>query len=311
MNSNPMKHLFALLVICISTWGCASAPVLADAPQPGTLDIALTKGTVTVGEPLILKYRVFNPENQRVLVSIDNDLPRWLTIRMNDASGHPVRGALTGSEAAPPLRSYVITGVPVGPQGQHEDFLVLSPSFQPTQPGRYHLDLTAHLTYTWGMRNVQAGDSQSEQSYSLPLTVTARDPQRLRAVAEGLRQNVLGTNNRDQYRLANKALFAMRDPACLPVWRKLAADAKLDPWKAVDVMSQLQDVGSISACDILAEMQPIAPERWSQTGTAPFEVLQGMWRPATPEVKQHINQLLAEAGVPAVTEHTKLTGEVN
>jgi len=96
-----MKHLLALLAICITTLGYASAPVaLADAPQPGTLEIALTKSTITLGEPLILKYRVSNPEDQRVRVSIDNDLSRWLTIKMNDTAGHAVRGALTVSEAA-------------------------------------------------------------------------------------------------------------------------------------------------------------------------------------------------------------------
>jgi len=307
-----MKHLLALLAICITTLGYASAPVaLADAPQPGTLEIALTKSTITLGEPLILKYRVSNPEDQRVRVSIDNDLSRWLTIKMNDTAGHAVRGALTVSEAAPPSRYYVTSGVPVGPKDYHEGFLVLSPSFRPTQPGRYQLDLTAHLTYRWGRHEMAVANSESEQSYSLPLTVTARNPQRLRAVAESLRQTVLGTKDVDQYRLANKALFSMRDPACLPVWQALATDAKLDPWQAVDVMSQLQDVGSVSACNILAGMQSVAPERWSQTGTAPLDVLERMWRPATPEVKQHINQLLAEAGVPAVTEHTKLTGTVN
>lgn len=306
-----MKHLLVFLAICVTTWGCTQATALADAPQPGILELALTKSTITLGEPLILKYRVSNPENQRMHVNIDSDLSRWLTMRLNDASGHPVRRTQIDDAATQATYHPITDGVPVGPKSQHEGFLVLSQNFEPVQAGRYQLELSAHLAYAWGGRNVINGTSESEQNYSLPLMVTARDPQRLRAIAESLRQTVLGTKDVDQYRLANKALFSMRDPACLPVWRELATDAKIDPWKAVDVMDQLQDVGSVSACDILAEMQSVAPERWSQTGTAPFEVLQRMWRPATPEVKQHINQLLEEAGVPAVNEHTRLVGTMH
>ena len=309
-----MKHSLASLAICITTWGCASAPAIADTPQSGTLELTLTQSTVTVGEPLILKYRVSNPENQRIHVAIDNDVSKWLTIRLDDASGHPVKGTQTVSKATPVSRNLAADGVPVGPKGYHEGFLILSPSYQPTQPGRYQLDLSAHLVSTWGWHDMVSNTSENaeaQQDYSLPLTVTARDPERLGTIAERLRQTVLGTRNIDQYRLANKALFSMHDPACLPVWQALATDANLDPWKAVDVMEQLQEVGSVSACDILAAMQPIAPERWSRTGTAPFEVLQRIWRPATPEVKRHINQLLKEAGAPEITEHTRPVGTMH
>lgn len=309
-----MKYLLALLAICVTTWGSTSAPAVAGAPQPSTLELALAKNTVTMGEPLILKYRLSNPENQRVHAAIDDDVSKWLTIRLNDASGHPVKATQTVSKASPEPQGITTNGVPVAPNGYHEGFLVLSPNLQPTQPGQYRLDLSAHLVSTWGwhdMVSTTSENSETQQDFSLPLTVTARDPQRLRNVAESLSQTVLGTNNSDQYRLADKALFSMRDPACLPIWHALATSAKLDPWQALDVMSQLQAVGSVSACDILAEMQPIAPERWSQTGTAPFEVLQRIWRSATPEVKRHINQLMEEAGAPEITEHTRPVGTMH
>ena len=103
----------------------------------------------------------------------------------------------------------------------------------------------------------------------------------------------------------------MRDPDCLPVWRELATDPKLDAFRATEVINELEKVNSISACDVLAEMQPIAPERWSQTGTAPLNVLASMWLTSTPEFKQHINQLMVKAGQPPVTEHTKLVGSIN
>lgn len=309
-----MKYLLALLAICIATWGSTSAPAFADAPQPSTLQLALTKSTLTVGEPLILKYRLSNSEDQIIHAAIDDDVSKWLTVKLDDTSGHPVKGTQTVSKATSVSRNLSTDGVPVGPRGYHEGFLVLSPSFQPTQPGLYQLDLSAHFISTWAWHDMVSTTSENtatQQNFSLPLTVTARDPQRLRAVAESLSQTVLGTKNSDQYRMADKALFSMRDPACVPVWRALATDAKLDPWQAVDVMEQLEDVGSISACDILAEMQPIAPERWSQTGTAPFAVLQRIWRPATSEVKQHINQLLEAAGAPEITEHTRPVGSMH
>jgi len=302
-----MKHQFlTLLTICIAAWNYIPRPASADAPQPGSLQFAFTSNTVSLGEPLVLKYRITNSESRGVKVYMGKDERGWLSMSLKDASGHPMQ-AIPDPEA---IRSGIhSSGVTLDQNGYHVGYVVVSQKFQPTQIGQYRLNLTSHLTYLWA----DGSDERytEDQNYSLPVTVTARDPQRLHTVAEGLRWAVLNDKDVSQYRSAIKALLSMRGPECLSVWRELATDPNLDAFRAADVIHELANVQSVSASDILAAMQPIAPERWSQMGTAPLDVLQWMWHPATPAVKQHINQLLKEAGVPPVSEHTKLTGEAH
>lgn len=267
-----MKRRFlALLAICTIGWEGAPKPALADPPQPGILNIALTSNTVSLGEPLVLKYQIINPENQRVRIYTGKRDQEWLRMSLNDASGHP-------AEALPkptPRRGGIYTeGAILDRSGNHIGYVVVSRALQPIHPGQYRLNLSTHLTYSWE----DGSDERSieDQSYSLPVTVTARNPQRLRTVAEELKQAVLYEKGISEYQRAAEALFSMRDPICLPIWREMATDPSLDPWRAMDVVRQLENVGSIAAVDVLAEMEPIAPERWARTGESPFNTLQSI-----------------------------------
>lgn len=302
-----MKHpLLALAAIWVLVWSYIPKPALADAPQPGILSITLIENTVSLGEPLVLKYQIINVENKPINIYMGKRDQGWLRMSLNDASDHPAQ-ELPNSTSR---RASIYTeGATLDATSNHVGYVVVSQKFQPPHIGQYRLNLSTHLTYSW-----KDGTSErytEDQSFVLPVTVTARDPQRLHTVAEGLSQTVLHARDISQYQKAAEALFSMRDPDCLPVWRELATDPSLDPWRAMDVVRQLENVGSIAAVDVLAEMEPIAPERWARTGNSPVSTLQSMWSAASPEVKQHINERLQAAGIPAVTKHTRLTGEVN
>lgn len=285
-----MKYQFlVLMAICILAWGSTRLPAYADAPQPGTFQIAFTSNTITLGEPLILKYTVTNSEDKRVSVNIDDNGQEWLNMTLLDSSGHAVQAV---TEPLPPLRHRMFSGVALDPNGHRTGYLVVSQKFQPTQAGQYQLKLSVHLTYS-----ADNEQSVSNQNYSLPVTVTARNPQRLEAVAEGFREAVMSDKSISEYQSAIKALFSMRDPVCIHVWQELATDPTLDAFRATDVINELAKVKSVGASDILAEMQPVAPERWTRTGHDPLNALEDMRRNASPEIKQHINQLLVSAGV--------------
>jgi|GEM_PF-2096661 len=118
----------------------------------------------------------------------------------------------------------------------------------------------------------------------------------LHTVAESLRQTILHDPKVANYQFATKALFSMRSPDVLPVWRELATDPSFDAWKSMDVARELAQVSSISAADLLEKMQDIAPERWSQTGCSPLEALEKMKQNASPNIAQHVNQLLTRRG---------------
>lgn len=293
-----INKLLAIATIC-AMYTLHLLPAVASNPQLGVLQIAPASSSLSLGEPLILKYTVTNTDISTVAVNVSDDPQGWLTMTLTDASGRslpPVLDSLLVSR-------HPAAGVEIDPKSEYTGYIIVSQKFQPTQPGNYRLSLSAHLRYS-----SEEGQTRTNKNYSFPLTITEKDPQRLLATAEGLRQTVLKDKD---YRPAVKALFSMRDPSCLPVWQELATDPDLDAFRAVEVIKELSRISSLPAIDILAKMQPIAPERWLKTGTTPLNVIASLWPGATPAFKQYINQLLTKAGVSPVSEHTKVIGSFN
>ena len=275
---------------CMASCSFTSQPAAADAPRPPQLQFTLVQPTTGLGEPLIIKYQFTNLEQRRVNIFMGKDEDPWLNMKMSDATGHPVPDI---PDPKPTKGGIYTSGTAVDADGQTKGYIVVSRKFQPTMPGQYRLSLLTHLVDSWD--DTPGENTTDDQSFSLLITVTARNPQKLLAVAEGLRQTVIH-NNVGGDKLATKELFSMRDPVCLPVWRELALDPTLDPWRATDVMDALAKVGSTSAADLLVEMQSVAPERWTQTGYPPLDALESMKYDAAPNLKKHINQLLVDHG---------------
>ncbi len=287
-----MKHpILALMALCITSCNYAIKPTYADAPRPLLIEFTAAKPSVGLGEPIVVKYKFINTENRTVNVYMGKNKEPWLNMKLRDASGRSV-SALADSK--PPAGGISVDGTEVEPDGQEEGYVVVSRKFQPPIPGQYRLILSSHLTYTWD--DTSGEKTVDDQTFLLPITITARNTQHLHAIAESLRQTVLHDPKVASSQFATKALFSMRDPDVLPVWRELATDPGLDPWQALDVARELARVGSASAADLLAQMQSVVPERWSQTGYSPLNILEGM-KDANPELAQHIDQLLTSNGV--------------
>ena len=272
------------------------SPVSAASPQPGILQVSLANNTISLGEPLVLVYKVTNAENRKIGSNINDNPRRWLSMSLIDPLGHSISEV---AAAAPvPLHSGLalsqenVINANDSPTNFVTGSVIVNQTCQPTSPGQYCLRVSAHQLYYWN--EVPNEPVTVDQDFLLPVTVTAKDSQRLHTAAEKLRQAVLHDS---KYRGAVEALFSMRDPDCLPVWRELATDPNLDAFRATEAISELVKTGSVSASDLLAEMQPVAPERWSRTGLDPLNALEGMRRNAGPELTQHINHLLVAAGV--------------
>lgn len=279
---------FSLFCMAIGITCFASMPpsLLAAPPQPGLLQVAVVDKTVSLGEPIILKYKVTNVEDRKISSNISDEPEKWLSIKLTDSSGHSVE--VNSNSALRPRR----TGISIGENSSHIGLVVLSLPLQPTHPGQYVLKLLAHQLYFGDIAPIET--AAIDQDFSLPVTVIARDPERLHFAAEKLCKIVLHDN---EYQWAIKALFTMRDPECLSVWRELTTDPTLDAFRATDVINGLAGVGSLDATNLLSEMHPIVPERWARTGLDPLGALENIRRTASPDLKQHINQLLLAAGI--------------
>lgn len=289
------EYMTALLVGCIALCGYAPMRAAADTPRMGDLQIAVTTSNVTVGEPLILKYKITNPEANLLDVNVDSNVPKWLDMSLIDAAGRSVHFV---PDADRLMRH---GGVSVSPGSSYTGYFVVSQQLQPRHSGRYTLKVLVHLISSWP--NHTDENSVTDEAYYLPITVGSRNPQRLQATAESFRYSVLHDRDFGKRQAAIKALFSMRDPESLPVWRELALDPNLDAFDATEVIHQLAKVASVNASDVLAEMDQVSPDRWSRTGTSPLVELEHMQGIANPELKLHINELLGESDASPDQKH--------
>ncbi len=292
-----MRQLIsAIVTMCAMARLLSPLPAFAASPQPGILQMTLASKTVSLGEPIILVYKVTNTENRKIGSNINDNPRRWLSISLIDQFGHSLTA--TPAAAQMPLHSGLAHSQEsvIDANGSSTNSvtgsIVVSRTLQPMYPGQYRIRLSAHQRYYWD--EAPGEPIAVDQDFLLPITVTAKDTQRLHAAAEKFRQAVLHDTN---YQLALKALFSMHASDSQSVWQELATDPSLDAFRATEVINELTQVNSISASNILAEMQPVAPERWLRTGLDPLNALEGMRRNAGPTLTQHINQLLVAAGV--------------
>ena len=281
---------FAFIAACILVCGGFTKPALGDAPLPGPIQATFASKSVTLGEPIVLNYKITNVENRGVLVSLTQDFRDWARMTLIDASGH----AVPAIAFPPPAKNeiYKDPTLSVAANDTGEGCIVVSRQFQPTYPGQYRLSVSAHLAYSW--EDLSGEKSADDQTLTVPLTILPRYPKKLIAVAQGLRQEAVQDKSVEKRQLAEQLLFTMRDPICLPVWRALATDPSLDGSRAVEVAGYLGKVETTNAADILAEMQSVKPERWSQVGQSPQGIMARMQVYAAPDVKQHLVQLLSE-----------------
>ena len=277
------------LAICLAVLSFSSTPLFADAPQPGVLSMALTHNVVSLGEPIVLKYKLTNAEGQRLSVNIDND-QKWLTMELVDA-----KGSIMQASDEPITRRRMESDIALDSGDYYTNYIVIKHKFQPAHSGLYYVLVSTHLFFSW--QEGLGEKSVNDQKFFLPLTVTAKNPKRLHEVAEALRQTASHASTIAEYQSAIKALFSMQDASCQPVWKELATDPTLDAYRAIEAAQQLADVNSADASDLLIEMQATAPERWAVTGTNPLDALEKMRKTANPDVREHINQLLVNAGV--------------
>ncbi len=271
-----MKHFLLVAISCILGMSVTPKLARADAPLSGPMQVAFVSPSVTLGEPLVLKYKITNVEDRGVTVYMGREERNWANMTLIDASGHPVLPV----SVPPPARNGIYTdGIGISANSLGEGSLVVSRQFQPTHPGQYRLKLSTHLVYSWDDESkVPTADDQTvdDKTFTIPLTILPRDRKKLLAVAQGLRQEAAQDKNVGNRQLALQMLFTMRDPVCLPVWRGLATNPSLDASQAVEVASYLGDVETTNAADILAAMRTIKPERWSQVGQSPQGIMARM-----------------------------------
>jgi len=252
--------LFGAAIAALSAFG-PNLPASAADSGAGPFSIQaslLTPARITLGEPILIRYKLINALPQNALTHLGIYGTDWYTLTMRDAQGTVV-----------PL---IPDPRPAHPQGAHSiksgffrggtsdiDYIPVTQRLAIQHPGRYMLTIHARLPYVMddtlaeGTPEALATSSELTQTQDItfPILVTPADPVRLRNTAEALRTASVEEKDGLLARAETDALFSMPEAQAAASWRALA----LKPSTSTDLAAaELAELHTATGADILAEM---------------------------------------------------------
>lgn len=269
------------------------------ASKPLALSVGLEgSSTVSLGEPVLLKYVVKNDNLQKASVfTADIKHNPLITERFTDAAGKtlmPSVNPIPPRYRANRMESW--DGLEIS--GNHavtwETVANAYVSFP--RPGRYTLRVHVENPYVigdidQGTHAVLSGD------YVFALTVVQANPALLHATTERLRQRVLTTTDVKAKATVVQALFSIPEAAASASWRTLIEDPRLDFSSLVQIAAALARIHTVKAADLLAEMvwDPAQP-REALLGFFPHQDLYEVYDTGDAALRKHIEELHRQHG---------------
>jgi len=289
-------------------------------PPAVRAEVSLDEGVLSLGEPIILRYTFIGTHAEGVSLYMGRDKKDWITLTLADAEGD-----LAPPVPDPRMRQGGIhsTGIGASAREHPTEYAVVNRLVRPTHPGDYQLSARVRMPYT--MRSQMEGVSPSQwgevfgtvlmREDTFPLTLTALDPARLRAVAERLVGEAVQEDAPARGKFALQALFAMPGEYVLPVWRSVTTSENprlLDQWGVIS--DELARVQTAHTADLLAEMHWNPPQavrgrlNIKSKGYPNLNLMamnnialkyNNMYFTADPPLKQHIEDLCRAHGTRA------------
>ncbi len=261
----------------------------------------------------MLSYRLLNTSEQVIDVHMGRDKKDWITMRLAGPSETAVQ-----LRPDPRLRQGGIysTGIRVSAESSASGFVAVSQQFFVSQAGYYKLLLDVFAPYEAEFQDESASQRSEGQSaertvltesYVFPLTVTAAQPDRLRAIAEALWEAAAQPDGARRM-MSLEALFSMPEEYASDSWRAAASDPRL-LYSRFFIADQLERLSTIKTADILTEMVLNTPSdivgkpQANGEGPAPtfsFSVhrqFHNMFFHADPLLKAHLAELYAKRGL--------------
>ena len=277
---------------------------------PLHLKVHLVSSSVMLGEPIVLRYRLGNTSEQVIAVHMGRDQKDWLTMSLE---GPSITAAAPWLDLRLRQGGIYSTGVRISPGSSATGCVVVSQRFLVSQAGDYQLSLDVSAPYeleSQRSRKPPAERTMLAESYAFPLTVTAAEPTRLRAIAEALWEAAVQGGSRERM-MSLEALFSMPEEYALGSWRATASDPRL-LHSRVFIADQLERLGTIAAADLLAEMVLNTPsavadgllvEGQAEADRLPFmfsfsvhRQFHNLYFHADPAVRAHLTKIYIEHG---------------
>lgn len=277
----------------------------SEASDPGPLDLTVSlagSSTVSLGEPVFLKYVINNSGGEKATVyTADANHKPLITERFTDATGKPLVASVN---PIPPRHSPHTmaswNGREVTGNAATTWKTVANDHVTFPRPGRYVLRVHVENGYVLGSMSdiVQGSHYVLSGDYVFPLTVVATNPAYLRATAEQLRRSVLPTLDVNARATLIQALFSMPEATASASWQTLVEEPKLDGSSLGQIGAALARIHTNRAADILAEMiwEPTQPSM-ALSEALPEKYLYEMYDTGDPALKKHIEDLHKQHGV--------------
>jgi hypothetical protein len=292
----------ALAVICIAL--SIGGSLAHGDNNPVTVEMSLASaGSITQGEPILLRYNVVNPNDLKAVVLTGVDQTEWYTLSLFDSNG---------KKAVPVTNTAVsYAGYSAGP-GQYveagktlEDYIVVTHQFPALRPGKYTLVVRVRLPYA--LMDSQANDSALEatknsgtvvtQDFMYHINIAPMNTARLINTAETLREMYVKQRSQsgagEQAKALLGALFSMPEAQASPSWAALANNTRMD---AETIAKELVYVHTATSADILAQMlrnRSLSPDETA----AVSQKLNEMYNTSDAKLKAHIGAIAASFGI--------------
>ncbi len=303
LPSAMIAALFALALVAL--------PASADdsAAEPFSIQASLlTPSKITLGEPILVRYKLTNASPQKVVTHLGIYGTDWYTLTMRDIHGDAVP-LIPDPRPAQPQGVYSSKSGFFREGVSDTDYILVTKRLAIQHPGQYTLIIHAKLPYVTGddldegTPEASAADSglTQTQDITIPILVTDADPIRLQATAENLRKASIDGQN-GQLALANMdALFSMPEAQAAASWQSLA----FTPSMFTDaVIGELAELHSTTGVDILAQML----DNPKLTRSSISVSINKLYNAGTPALRDHIKavanlhgfEMPAVAGTPFV-----------
>ena len=227
---------------------------------PVRIKVSLAENILSLGEPIVLRYEFVGTQAEVVELYMGRDKKEWLSLTLVDAEG---KQALPIPDPRMKQGGIYSTGIGASATSHAVEYVVATRMMRPTHPGDYRLTALARLPYAMKSQSEGTWSHLWEQTYGtvltredvLALTVTALNPNRLRAVAEQLAATAAQDNDRVRGTVALQALFSMPGEYVFPIWQEVTRSENpnlLDRWGVIS--DELARVQSVETASVLSEM---------------------------------------------------------
>ena len=276
----------------------------------------LSSSQFSLGEPIVLRYRLTNVSHQDVTAYVGPDAPgpasingemRWLKIKITDTNGNEVP-ALPNPDVVQ-HSGLQFTGCRVQAGQSQQGYVVLSKSYVFSHPGYYSLVVVAQIPFDSGETPTENAPGQelpfeappaylASQRFSCSLRVMPKDLQKLQALAGNLRGGVTSEPDVAKTTMLIESLFSLPEEQAWPEWQTLASDPTLSQFTQVTVIQQLRRINTLKATDILAQALWASSTGTSAAAKANINgALQSMYLGGDTKVKRHVRSLYVAHGV--------------